>query len=150
MIPFAMRRPVLVGRVDVRRSDKSLRTAPGAVNLGHQIRPQTPIRLGLAELDWTVGARDYAEFAAGRPFGEAAKILVANDPLWVVNGVRVRQPWNFGTRPNIGSISQERTPRRFDQIDVHRINGVLHEWRVSRRVGIVIGGLGGHNEIPVV
>jgi hypothetical protein len=42
-----------------------------------KIRPnstrQAPIRLRLAELDWTVGSGEKAEGTAGRPLGEAAK-----------------------------------------------------------------------------
>src|SRR5580658_3416326 len=104
-----MRRPEFVGRVNVRRSNKSLRTAPSAVNFGHQIRRQAPIRQGLALLDRTVGARNLADISFGRPFGEATKILVTNDPLRVVNGVRERQPWNLGTGPNTGgAVGHER------------------------------------------
>src|SRR5580658_2833101 len=107
-----MRRPVFVGCVDVRRSYQSLRTAPSVVNFGHQIRPQAPIRQGLALLDRTVGARNLAGSGFGRPFGEAAKVLVANDPLWVVDGVRERQPWNLGTGPNTGgAVRHERDAR---------------------------------------
>src|ERR1017187_5728687 len=145
-----MRRPEFVGREDGWFSDKSLLTAPSAVDFGNQIRRQAPIRLGLGELDRTVGSiesRDRADSAVGRPCGEASKILVASDPLWIINGIRVRQSWNFGTRPNRGSISSKGDPHALDRRGVSRADGVLHERRVARRVDIVIGGFGGYYEI---